>query len=590
MKYVLSTAVAGLLSLSGWSLAQSQPQQAQQLQQKQTQVRAQTPAAPAAASSATTSHTQQQVTRFLWANATVYFLLTDRFLNTNPRNDHAYGRRDDGAALRSFMGGDLAGVTRKIKEGYFNALGVNALWITPPVEQVHGATDEGSGRSYGFHGYWAKDFTRLDASLGSEQDLRELVDTAHRHGIRILLDVVMNHTGPATERDALWPDSWVRLDPVCTYQDVPSTVSCALVKGLPDLKTEVMTDVSLPAVLVEKWKAEGRYEQEVRELDTFFARTGLPRAPRYYLMKWHTDWVRRFGIDGFRADTVKHTEPELWKELKALASEAHSDWKRSNPAKVYFDEPFYMTAEVYGYSLQQGQQFRMDGGSQINYFQYGFDSLINFGFKSDAKGDYETLFSSYAHQLHGPLMPYSVLNYISSHDDDQPFDPLRQQAMAAGTRLLLSPGAAQIYYGDETARDLQVAHASGDAKLRSVMNWDDLKKNRRVQHSYVQEILRHWQKLGRFRQLHPSIGAGQHQQLAAQPYTFSRTLQQTDWQDQVVIALDLPEAQPVSITVAPVFADGSRVRDSYTGYTAIVKAGKVSLPRAGIVALIAQDQ
>lgn len=582
MKYVLSTAMAGLLSLSGWSLAQSQPQQAQQ--------RTQTSSAIAAASSAAKPHTQQQAARFLWANATVYFLMTDRFLNANPRNDHAYGRQADGAALRSFMGGDLAGVTRKIKEGYFNALGVNAIWITPPVEQVHGATDEGSGRSYGFHGYWAKDFTRLDASLGSEQDLRELVDTAHKHGIRILLDVVMNHTGPATEKDALWPDSWIRLDPVCTYQDVPTTVACALVKGLPDLKTEVSTDVPLPPILAEKWKAEGRYEQEVRELDTFFARTGLPRAPRYYLMKWHTDWVRRFGIDGFRADTVKHTEPELWKELKTLASEAHSDWKRSNPAKVYFDEPFYMTAEVYGYSLQQGQQFRMDGGSQINYFQYGFDSLINFGFKSDAKADYETLFSSYARQLHGPLKSYSVLNYISSHDDDQPFDPLRQQAISAGTRLLLSPGAAQIYYGDETARDLQVAHASGDAKLRSMMNWDELKKNRRVQNNHVQEILRHWQKLGRFRQLHPAIGAGQHQQLTAQPYTFSRILQQADWQDQVVIALDLPAAQAVSITVAPVFANGSRVKDSYTGYAAIVKDGKVSLPRAGIVALIAQDQ
>src|SRR6476619_3559834 len=141
---------------------------------------------------------------FTWENATVYFLLTDRFNNGNPANDHAYGRKDDAATARGFMGGDLAGATQKINEGYFNDLGIDAIWITPPVEQIHGATDEGTGKSYGFHGYWARDFTSVDANLGTEADVRELVDTAHAHGIRVLLDVVMNHTGPVTKEDPVW--------------------------------------------------------------------------------------------------------------------------------------------------------------------------------------------------------------------------------------------------------------------------------------------------------------------------------------------------------------------------------------------------
>jgi alpha-amylase len=96
------------------------------------------------------------------------------------------------------MGGDFAGITARIKEGYFRELGVTALWITPPVEQIHAATDEGTGKSYGFHGYWARDFTAIDANLGTEEELRTLVDTAHANGLRVLLDVVMNHTGPVT--------------------------------------------------------------------------------------------------------------------------------------------------------------------------------------------------------------------------------------------------------------------------------------------------------------------------------------------------------------------------------------------------------
>ncbi len=150
---------------------------------------------------------------FMWENATVYFLLTDRFNNANPANDLAYGRKADAATLRGYMGGDLAGVTAKIKEGYFDELGVDVIWISPPIEQIHASTDEGTGKSYGFHGYWAADFTSVDANLGTEADVRELVDTAHAHGIRVLLDVVMNHVGPVTPTDAVWPKDWVRMDP-----------------------------------------------------------------------------------------------------------------------------------------------------------------------------------------------------------------------------------------------------------------------------------------------------------------------------------------------------------------------------------------
>ena len=252
---------------------------------------------------------------FVWENATVYFLLTDRFNNADTTNDQNYGRKADGATLRSFMGGDIKGVTQKIKDGYFTELGVSAIWMTPVVEQIHGFVDEGTGKSYGFHGYWTKDWTALDRNFGSMSDYAKMVEVAHSRGIRIIMDVVLNHTGPATSIDPQWPLSWVRTNPNCTYKDYESTVSCTLVDNLPDILTGSNEEVELPQPLVNKWKFEGRYDQEMAELDAFFERTGYPRAPKYYLIKWLADFVREFGIDGFRLDTVKHVEAGVWGEL-----------------------------------------------------------------------------------------------------------------------------------------------------------------------------------------------------------------------------------------------------------------------------------
>ncbi|GAB2852275.1 hypothetical protein GCM10027277_20790 [Pseudoduganella ginsengisoli] len=526
---------------------------------------------------------------FLWENATVYFIVTDRFQNADKSNDLAYGRKADAAPLRGYMGGDLKGVTEKIKSGYFDSLGIDVLWLTPPVEQAHGSTDEGTGRSYGFHGYWTHDWTAVDANLGTEQDFRDMVEAAHARGMRVLLDVVMNHTEPAgAALPDVWPAEWVRMDPTCTFKSTATNVDCTLVKGLPDVRTDSNANVALPPFLVAKWKAEGRYDKEVSELDAFFARTGYPRAPRYYLMKWHADWVRKFGVDGFRADTVKHVEPAAWKELRTVAEAAHDDWKRANPAKVLGDGKFFMLAEVYGYNISDGHGFNMGDGEMVDFYKFGFDSMINFGLVWDAKQDYETLFSKYNAALQGPLAGNSVLNYTASHDDGGPFDPARVKPFETANKLLLAPGAAQIYYGDETARLLNWSDAQGDAKLRSFMNWDELALNARREGYRIADVRAHYSKLGLFRSAHPAVGAGVHEKIADGPYTFKRTYSKNGISDQVVVALDVPSGAKTTIKVGGAFADGTKVKDYYSGGSAVVKDGVVTLPVKGGVALIAK--
>ncbi|WP_372746214.1 alpha-amylase family glycosyl hydrolase, partial [Lutibacter sp.] len=496
---------------------------------------------------------------FIWENANIYFLLTDRFNNGNLENDVNFNRTKETSKLRSFEGGDIIGITKKIEEGYFTNLGINAIWLTPIVEQIHGDVDEGTGATYGFHGYWAKDWTALDPNFGTKEDLKNLVEVAHKNGIRIVLDGVINHTGPVTKLDPVWPTDWVRTDVQCSYEDYESTVMCTLVKNLPDIKTESNEAVEIPTELAEKWKAEGRYEQEMKELDAFFARTGYPRAPRFYIMKWLTDYITEFGIDGYRADTVKHTEESIWGEFKKECEYAFAEWKKNNPDKVLDDNQFYMVGEVYNYGIGGGQLFDF-GDKKVNYFENGFRSLINFEFKwNAAQNTYEELFSRYSNILNNQLKGFGVLNYVSSHDDGSPFDKDRTKTYESATKLLLCPGASQVYYGDESARSLVIEGTVGDATLRSNMNWDEIASSKNTK-----EILLHWQKLGKFRSNHPAVGAGVHKMLSENPYVFERTFIKDSYSDAVVIGLDLALGEK-ELTVGTIFKDGDVLTDAYSG-------------------------
>ena len=488
------------------------------------------------------------------------------------------------ANLRGFMGGDIKGITQKIEEGYFTDLGINAIWFTPVVEQIHGSVDEGTGVTYGFHGYWTKDWTALDPNFGTEADLAAMVEKAHEKGIRVIMDVVANHTGPVTEQDQLWED-WARTGPRCTFESLKTTVECTLVENLPDIYTDSDEEVELPAFLLEKWEKEGRKEKELKELDEFFEKTGFPRSPRHYIIKWLLDFIKKYGVDGFRVDTVKHTESYVWKELWDEAVKVFDQWKKENPAKVLDDNEFYMVGEVYNYGISGGKDFDY-GDQKVNFFKDGFTSLINFEFKYDAKNSYDSIFTKYSTLLNGPLKGSSVLNYVSSHDDGSPYDPNREDAIDIATKLLLCPGGVQVYYGDESSRTL-TADANGDAKLRSFMNWEEIDANAERGGHKVKDVLAHWQKVGQFRNNHPSIGAGVHEMISATPYTFKRTYTDGSYQDQVVVGLGL-KSGPKTIAVEGVFSDGAEVKDAYSGKTAKVERGKVTFDTAFDLLLLEQ--
>ncbi len=128
-------------------------------------------------------------TIFRWEDAVLYQIVTDRFL-------HGAGEVvDDSRPITHRMGGDYEGIEHAITSGYFEALGVNALWISPAYENAAGEWEGFDGRKYeSYHGYWPIAPRKVDARWGGEVALRSLVDTAHGRNMRMILDIVPNHT------------------------------------------------------------------------------------------------------------------------------------------------------------------------------------------------------------------------------------------------------------------------------------------------------------------------------------------------------------------------------------------------------------
>lgn len=553
--------------------------------------------------------------KFSWRNATVYYAMTDRFYNGDPANDESYGRRKvdaHGSSLGTFNGGDFKGLTQKLAEGYFTDLGITALWISAPYEQIHGFVGGGSGGEfahYAFHGYYGLDWTMTDRNFGTRAEFEELVDTAHGKGIRVILDVVMNHPGyntladmdeydfgvlkgidgkwqPAADEryDAYqelvdyddeaawarwWGKDWIRTG-LPGYDRGGSDDYTQTLAGLPDFKTESTEPVSLPPVLKTKWAREaGAAFEPWRLTRAKELRQDLALAPAGYLTAWLSAWVEEFGIDGFRIDTAKHVQKERWQALKASASEALAAWRRENPSKpgAEFTDEFFMVGEVWGAGLER-----------TDYYDQGFDALINFTFQGETLDGPayrpETLpkiYRTYAETL--AAQNSNVLSYISSHDTR--LFP-RNKLISGLTAQLLLPGALEVFYGDETARPYVSARPDLIMGTRGPMNWTEVDE----------AVKRHFEKLGQFRARNLAVGAGRHTELSAKPFVFQRTYEQAGFTNTIVVALDQP-AGGVSLEVGTAFPEGALLRDAYTGYGYRVENGQVLVAAdpSGIVLL-----
>ena len=335
---------------------------------------------------------------FDWDEAVVYFMMTDRFFDGNESNNTASGADTYGKNPGLYHGGDFAGVTAKLD--YLQDLGVNTIWITPVVENIKGVavTDEGSKDvpyNAAYHGYWASDFTKLNPTLGTTGEFETMISEAHKRGMRIMVDIVVNHAGYGTE--STFAD--MLRDKSVSEGDIKSWQS-----GLPDFATE---NADVRAKLVE----------------------------------WQTSWMRNYGVDYFRVDTVKHVDSTTWAALKNSTTEV-------NPSFKMIGEYFGAGYASNGSSLGTGQMdadLDFDFNDQATSFVSGNISSV------------EKFLSARNSALNNT---YMTGQFLSSHDEDgfkaalmngkkYTEDEATSAALVAATLQLTAKGIPVIYYGEE---------------------------------------------------------------------------------------------------------------------------------------------
>lgn len=335
---------------------------------------------------------------FDWDEAVVYFMMTDRFFDGNESNNTASGTDTYGDNPGLYHGGDFAGVTTKLD--YLQNLGVNTIWITPIVENIKGVavTDEGSKDvpyNAAYHGYWASDFTKLNPTLGTTEEFETMISEAHKRGMRIMVDIVVNHAGYGTE--STFAD--MLRDKSVSEGDIKSWQS-----GLPDFATE---NADVRAKLVE----------------------------------WQTAWMKDYGVDYFRVDTVKHVDSTTWAALKNSTTEV-------NPA-------FKMIGEYYGAGYASN-------GSTLGSGQ--MDADLDFDFNDQAtsfvSGNISSVEKFLSARNSALNNAYMTGQFLSSHDEDgfkaalmkgkgYTKDEATSAALVAATLQLTAKGIPVIYYGEE---------------------------------------------------------------------------------------------------------------------------------------------
>ena len=338
---------------------------------------------------------------FDWDEAVVYFMMTDRFFDGNESNNTAsgadtYGKNNPGL----YHGGDFAGVTAKLD--YLQDLGVNTIWLTPIVENVKGVavTVEGSKDvpyNAAYHGYWASDFTKLNPTLGTTEEFKTMISEAHKRGMRIMVDIVVNHAGYGSESTSTFAgmlrDKSISEGDIKSWQD-----------GLPDFATE---NADVRAKLVE----------------------------------WQTSWMKDYGVDYFRVDTVKHVDSTTWAALKNSTTEV-------NPS-------FKMIGEYYGAGYASN-------GSTLGTGQ--MDADLDFDFNDQAtsfvSGNISSVESFLSSRNTALNNAYMTGQFLSSHDENgfkaalmngkgYTEDEATSAALVAATLQLTAKGIPVIYYGEE---------------------------------------------------------------------------------------------------------------------------------------------
>jgi glycosidase len=449
---------------------------------------------------------------FDWRSAVMYFVFVDRFLNGDPSNDAPVGGIEVPA---NYQGGDYAGLLAKIEAGYFDDLGVNALWLTVPMDNPSVAGSGADGHAYSaYHGYWPSDLDKVEEHFGDLALLKKVVDAAHEHDIKVLFDYAMNHV----HQDAaiykqqpswFWPldynGKYCVCGDGCNWDDSYEQRRCWFRDYLPDWNFTV------------------------------------PEA-RAYSVDNAIKWIKDTGIDGFRLDAVKHIETVWISDLRTRVT---------NEIEPASKQHFYMVGETFDSGnrdfiksyvepkgLLDGQfDFPLRGvlvetllrRSGTMYDLDGFlatnDTYYDPGVMSTFLGNHDLarVIQTALDQPWGTWDNGGTSNWTNT--PGAPGNRAPYERMAVGfTFLLTTKGIPLIYYGDEIGMP-----GSGDPDNRRIMQWSGYSPDQ----TFLRDTIG---KLGKARKDHPALWKGTRQTRSVSDDTYGYMM--SDGTDTVYVALN----------------------------------------------------
>ena len=410
---------------------------------------------------------------FQLSDTPLYMAVTDRFSDGDASNNKPVAGV---AAAANFTGGDLAGVTQEIEAGYFDGLGVRALWLTPFYTQPDTSHKDQGGKHdvAGYHGYWPVRARQVDPRLGGKAALHRLVEAAHRHGIRVLMDAVLNHVHEGHEyfTDATKRD-WFRTGCIC------GTAGCDWTeKRLECLFSRFMPDID--------WTIPAASEQFIA--DTLW-------------------WLEEFDLDGLRIDAVKHVEDLAVFNLGArirerfegagtrypLIGETAMGWNEGtvndnrenyDTIKRYmggvaldgqFDFVWYHGVSYRVFAYEDKRFLHLDYWTHASLDQFGSADMVTYLGSHDTsrfitQATYRDASGPWARDI--AYRKWAEDGLPQPPPDDEPY----QRLWLGMVSLLTLPKTPLVYYGDEYGEP-----GGGDPDNRHAMRFDAALSNRERQ-------------------------------------------------------------------------------------------------------------
>lgn len=504
------------------------------------------------ATNVTVTERKKSAGDFDWDEAVIYFAVTDRFFDGDASNNDAYGVGDYNTGEKggsSYHGGDFAGLNQKLD--YLKDLGVNTIWITPIVENI--TEDQHDNKTdtatYGYHGYWASDFTKLNKHLGTEQQFKALLDAAHSKGMKIMVDVVLNHAGYGTEKyfNSILTDA--DGNSISMIRDSNNTIS-------GDDKYDSLSD--LPDFVTEN------------------------KAVTDQLVTWQTEWMSKYSIDYYRVDTVKHVETTTWEAFKNSLTKVNPDFKMIGE---------YSGA---GYANNAGE---LGTGSM--------DALLDFDFNDFAQkfvtGDISGVESS-LQKRNGAINNTATMgSFLSSHDEDSlqyklvnesklSEEEAYNQMKVAATLQITAKGQPVLYYGEEIGQG--GANNWPYQTNRRDFDWTELEKQKADSNS----IYNHYKTMLAIRNAYTDVFArGNRSTVAVSDADGYEVISRSYGNSTLYVGMNVKEAEKeVVIPVAE--SAGTVLKNLYDGKTYTVSADQnvsVTIPAAkdgGTIVLTAETK